>query len=107
MVRSIDVQQVLLQTNSIERVQQVQQQHPNVQQRYFEDRLSRQRKEHQETVNKARDAESLIIGDEKSGQGSDEQSLDGEKGAGGERKAACGDATAEDGDRGRTVDIKV
>jgi hypothetical protein len=107
MVRSVDVQQVLLQTNSVERVQQVQQQHPDVQQRYFEDRLSRQRKEHREKVNKAKEAESLIVGDEKSGRGSDGQSLDGEKGAGGERQEACGDAMFEDGDRGRTVDIKV
>lgn len=107
MVRSVDVQQVLLQINAIERVQQVQQQHPDVQQRYFDDRLSRQRKEQREKVHRAQETELLIISDEKSGGKSGDQSLDSERGAGGEKKAPGGDPMIEDGDRGRTVDIKV
>lgn len=106
MVRSVDVQQVLLQTNSIERVQQVHQQHPDVQQRYFEDRLSKQRKELKEKVKKTHETENPVIRDEKQGQESGERSLNGE-GHNEEKKEEILEQTLPDNDRGRTVDIKV
>jgi hypothetical protein len=40
---SIDRQQSILQSNIMERIQQVQQQHPDMQQRYFENHLSQER----------------------------------------------------------------
>ena len=106
MVRSVDVQQVLLQTNSIERVQQVHQQHPDVQQRYFEDRLSKQRKDLKEKVKETHETENPIIRDEKQGKESGEHSLNGE-GQNEEKKAESFEQTLLDNDRGRTVDIKV
>lgn len=106
MVRSVDVQQVLLQTNSIERVQQVHQQHPDVQQRYFEDRLSRQRKESKEKVAKTHETETPVIGDEKNEKESGEHSLDGD-GKKEKRAEPRPEDAMSDNDRGRTVDIKV
>ncbi|MBN2516009.1 MAG: hypothetical protein JXC33_08250 [Deltaproteobacteria bacterium] len=64
MVRSVDIQQVLLQLNSIERVQQVQQQHPDVQQRYFEDQLSKEKKEVKEKVQQSEELEYVLIREE-------------------------------------------
>ena len=43
MTSSIDRQQSILQSNIMERIQQVQQQHPDMQQRYFENHLSQER----------------------------------------------------------------
>ena len=40
MVRAIDAQQVILQSNMAEKVQQIQQQNPDMQQRYFALQLS-------------------------------------------------------------------
>ena len=64
MVRSVDVQQVILQLNSIERVQQVQQQHPDVQQRYFEDQLSKEKKEVKEKVQQSEELDYVLIREE-------------------------------------------
>ncbi|TFG92075.1 MAG: hypothetical protein E4H15_04510, partial [Syntrophobacterales bacterium] len=64
MVRSIDVHQVLLQTNSVERVQQTQQQHPDVQQRYFEDQLSKEKKNLQKKVTGSESPQELRIKEE-------------------------------------------
>lgn len=64
MVRSVDVQQVILQLNSVERVQQVQQQHADVQQRYFEDQLSKDKKEIKEKVQQSEDLDYVLIREE-------------------------------------------
>ena len=106
MVRSVDVQQVLLQTNSIERVQQVHQQHPDVQQRYFEDQLSKQRKEQKEKVKKTQETETPVIKDEKKEREQGEHFLGGD-GKKEHKEAESTEQTLLDNDRGRTVDIKV
>jgi hypothetical protein len=64
MIRSVDVQQVILQLNSIERVQQVQQQHPDVQQRYFEDQLNKEKKEVKEKVQQSEELDYALIREE-------------------------------------------
>lgn len=59
MVRAIDAQQSILQTHSTEKVQQIQQQHADMQQRYFqlklseEDRLTKERVNHSDETQKA------------------------------------------------------
>lgn len=61
MLRATDIQQILVQSNSIERVQQAQQQHPDMQQRYFSVQLSEERKLLKETVKNTEEAEKSRI----------------------------------------------
>jgi hypothetical protein len=64
MVRSLDVQQIILQSNAVERVQQVQQQHPDLQQRYFSDQLNNEKSLLKEKVKDLEGSERLIIKEE-------------------------------------------
>lgn len=64
MLRAADLQQILIQSNSIERVQQAQQQQSDMQQRYFSVQLSEERKHVKETVKSAEEAEKAKIKDE-------------------------------------------
>jgi hypothetical protein len=61
MVRSLDVQQVLLQSNAVERVQQVQQQQADVQQKYFDGQLAKKKRELREKVKTLEEAERIMI----------------------------------------------
>lgn len=61
MLRATDLQQILIQSNSMERVQQAQQQHPDMQQRYFSVQLSEERKQLKETVKTTEEAEKSRI----------------------------------------------
>jgi hypothetical protein len=54
----------MVRLNSIERVQQVQQQHPDVQQRYFEDQLSKEKKEVKEKVQQSEELDYVLIREE-------------------------------------------
>lgn len=60
MVRAIDLQQSILQTSSTEKIQQIQQQHSDMQQRYIqlhlseEDRLAREKVNHFKETDKAK-----------------------------------------------------
>lgn len=64
MVRSLDVQQIILQSNAVERVQQVQQQHPDLQQRYFADQLNKEKSLLKEKVKDLEESERLMIKEE-------------------------------------------
>jgi hypothetical protein len=64
MLRAADLQQILIQSNSIERVQQAQQQQSDMQQRYFSVQLSEERKHVKETVKSAEEAEKAKIKEE-------------------------------------------
>lgn len=61
MLRAVDLQQVLMQSNSVERVQQVQQQQPDIQQRYFDVQLNEERKLRQEQVKDTEETERARI----------------------------------------------
>ena len=100
MVRSLDVQQVLLQSNAVERVQQVQQQQADVQQKHFEAQLAKEKRELREKVKDTEEAEQLMIrvGDERGNR----EKNPGENSA---KKKKDG-ADAADEPRGK-VDIKV
>lgn len=65
MLRGIDVKQMILQTNSVEKVQQTQQQHPDMQQRYLEIQINEQKKQHKEQVSYSEEAEKARIGQKK------------------------------------------
>jgi hypothetical protein len=60
-LRPVDLQQILTQSNSMERVQQTQQQHPDMQQRYFSVQLSEERKHLKETVKNTEETEKSKI----------------------------------------------
>ncbi|MEA3486375.1 MAG: hypothetical protein U9R20_01835 [Thermodesulfobacteriota bacterium] len=64
MVRSLDVQQVLLQSNAVERVQQVQQHQADTQQRHFEAQLAEKKRELRETVKDPEEAQRLMLREE-------------------------------------------
>ena len=64
MVRSIDVQQVLSQSSAVERVQQVQQQQADIQQRHFEAQLAKEKKELKEKVKDLEESERLMLREE-------------------------------------------
>jgi len=63
MTSSIDRQQSILQSNIMERIQQVQQQHPDMQQRYFENHLSQERIKKLHKVNDYDDMEQIHFRD--------------------------------------------
>ncbi|MBN1828894.1 MAG: hypothetical protein JW884_07090 [Deltaproteobacteria bacterium] len=106
MFRPVDLQINLLQSNSVERVHQVQQQHGDVQQRYFEDQLIREQKRIKETIQQSREAERKTVTDQyerrDSRSGREEQkNLDGKKASEDGREKIPGS------DRADAVDIKV
>ena len=61
MVRSLDVQQIILQSNATERIQQVQQRHPDVQQQYFGDQLDKEKTVLKEKIKNLEESERLMI----------------------------------------------
>jgi type IV secretory pathway VirB4 component len=61
MVRAIDVQQSILQTSSTEKIQQIQQQHADMQQRYFQLKLSEEDRLAQEKIREFEEAEKTKI----------------------------------------------
>jgi len=61
MVRAIDVQQSILQTTSLEKIQQIQQQHADMQQRYYQLKLSEEDRLAQEKVNQFKEADKAKI----------------------------------------------
>ena len=64
MVRGIERQESIIQTNLAERIQQIQQQHPDLQQRYFQIQLSQERRKLLHKVNESADSYKATIGDE-------------------------------------------
>ena len=64
MVRSLDVQQILLQSNAIERVQTIQQQQTEVQQKHFEAQLAEDKRALKEKVKDLEETERLMIREE-------------------------------------------
>jgi len=78
MVTPIDRAQNILQSNATERVQQVQQQHPDMQQRYFEIQLSQERKKMLQKVKESEDMERAKIREEESRKQRKDQQKDNE-----------------------------
>ena len=105
MVKSIGVTQTLLQTNSIERVQQVQQQHPDTQQRYFEIELEQEKRRSKEKLKESEKSKQAFIKDEDPGRGNRHSLFEGSDSrppASGEEKELP--VTAE---TGGAIDVKV
>lgn len=60
---AVDVQQILMQSGTVQKVQQTQQQHPDTEQKYLALQLSEARKLQQEKVNNAEEAERILLRD--------------------------------------------
>ena len=102
MVRAIDAQQVILQSSIAEKVQQIQQQNPDMQQRYFALQLSEQDRLLKEKVNKSEESEKASI---KEKQNREERKKDDKS-----RKESKGILTAEEGEtagEGGHINVKV
>jgi hypothetical protein len=105
MVRAVDIQQVLIQSNSVERVQQAQQQHPDLQQRYLEVQIKEERKISRESVKNTPETEHARI-QEKPEQEKSPRREAGRHQAGKEEKdGGAGDDDPED--RKHLIDIRV
>jgi len=106
MLRPVDLQQILTQSNSMERVQQTQQQHPDMQQRYFSVQLSEERKHLKEAVKNSEETEKSKIKDEEEKERRQKKTKSDAENAGKmEMKQQLGDA--DDAEQGGLIDIKV
>jgi hypothetical protein len=65
MLRAIDMQQVVLQMEQAEKVQRVEQHHPDMQQRYLELQAKEEKKLRQEKVPDTEEASKTVIRDKK------------------------------------------
>lgn len=105
MLRAVDVQQILLQTNPVERIQQTQQQQSDMQQRHFAVEVGLEKKIMEEKVKVADETERSSIKreeEEKKKRHSKSSTSDHEHPA----EAAGKDAT-DDKPQGRLIDVKV
>lgn len=106
MLRSVDIQQILMQSNSVERVQQVQQQSADMQQRYFGVQLTEERKQAKEKINDSEEASKVKIGKEEKerqpNEGKKKNIIDGKS-----QEATEKEATMMDSEKGGRIDIRV
>lgn len=94
MLRAIDAQQIIAQITQAEKVQQVQQQHPEMQQRYFEARLSEENRLMQKKIKDAEETRKAIVTDREQRKGKEEHFQGREKkdmqGEGKQKEPQCG-----------------
>ena len=103
MLRAIDIQHVLVQSNSAERVQQAQQQHPDQQQRYLDVQVKEEKKLSKETVKDAENADHARVQEKEEQERSQHH-------AGGQQKHEKSDPEKkdpEDDEHGGIIDIRV
>jgi hypothetical protein len=101
MVSPIDRQQSILQSNITERVQHTQQQHPDMQQRYFEIQLGQERKKLMHKVKDSQEAEHIKLKEDERRKHHQEQQKQDE----GQTQDMPG-ALSDEPDQGSHVDIK-
>jgi len=103
MVRAIDAQQSIIQMHPAEKVQQIQQQHGDMQQRYFQIELSEQDRIFREKVKQSEESERAIIREKEEQkdkrQGKDKQNR--------ETAGLLSSEESESADEGGHINIKV
>jgi hypothetical protein len=107
MLRAVDLQQILTQSNSVERVQQAQQQHSDMQQRYFSVQLSEERRHLKETVKNSEEAEKSKIKSEQEKERHQKKAKAEEEGIGKSEVKQDSSDPAVDVEHGGLIDIKV
>jgi hypothetical protein len=103
MVRAIDAQQSIIQMHPAEKVQQIQQQHGDMQQRYFQMQLSEEDRILREKIKQSEEAEKTIIREK-------EEQKDKRQGKDKQNKETAGLICAEEAesaDEGGHINIKV
>lgn len=104
-MRSVDVQQLFLQSTAVEKVQQLQHQHPEMQQKYLAMQLTEERRLSQEQVAHAEETERVMLRDREERrrrrQAEAEQHPPQESGS---REEAAG---ADPDEQGEHIDIRV
>jgi hypothetical protein len=103
MVRPIDVQQIVLQTNPVEKIQQVQQRFPEMQQQYLERQAELQKQTQMSQVQEKRKPEEVRINPDEQRRGAQEGKRERFPRREAEKNQADGDSTLT----GTKVDIKV
>ncbi|HET56923.1 MAG TPA: hypothetical protein ENN35_00590 [Deltaproteobacteria bacterium] len=109
MLRSVHLPQGLLQANMVERIQQAQQQHPDMQQRYFEIALAKEKKRAEETVLDSEKAEKEhLVGREDETREEKKRSFDGRnEGRDAGDESVTGGEAADGDDTRHAIDVKV
>lgn len=109
MLRSVHLPQGLLQANMVERIQQTQQQHPDMQQRYFEIALAKEKKRAEETVPDSEKAEKEHpVGREDKTREERKRSFDGrDDGRAAGHEGVAGGEPADGDETGHAIDVKV
>ncbi|OPY90874.1 MAG: hypothetical protein A4E73_02279 [Syntrophaceae bacterium PtaU1.Bin231] len=103
MVRAVDMQQVLLQSHTSEKVQQTLQQHPDRQQRYFELHLQEEKKLLKEKVQDPEEVERAIIHEREERDGRRDAREDNP----GEQQETDRPAAVEEGEEGHHINIRI
>ncbi len=108
MMRSVDIKQVVVQSNPMERVQQTQQQHPEMQQRYLDIQLGEEKKLGKESVHLSEESEQSRRREKGKGKGErgEHDGRDGDPGPGREPEAAAPEDQADGSGTGH-IDIRV
>jgi hypothetical protein len=101
MVSPVDRQQSILQSNITERVQQTQQQHPDMQQRYFEIQLGQERKKMLHKVKDSEEADRIQLRQDESRK----QQQDNQKNDEDQPRDMSG-ILSDDPDQGSHIDIQ-
>jgi hypothetical protein len=101
MVRAIDAQQVILQSSTAEKIQQIQQQNPDMQQRYFALHLSEQDRVLKGKIKKSEESEKAAIKEKEEHEGGRKTKEQHSR----ENPVACEDGELEG--EGENIDIKV
>jgi hypothetical protein len=104
MVRAVDMQQVLLQSHTSEKVQQTLQQHPDRQQRYFELHLQEEKKLLKEKIKDSEEVERVAIRERREREGHRDAREDDAEGKSRTEPPA---AAAEEDEEGRHINIRV
>jgi hypothetical protein len=107
MVRPIEQRESVLQSNIVERIQQVQQRHPDVQQRHFEMQLSQEHRKRMQQVGQAEEKEAVRFQEEakREQNGSAKRHSAAPPPAGEEEGEGAGEPSGQEG-QGR-IDIKI
>jgi len=101
MVSPIDRQQSILQSNITERVQQAQQQHPDMQQRYFDIQLGQERKKMLHKVKDSEEADRIQLREDESRKHQHDKQKKDE-----EQPRDISGRLSDDPDQGSHIDIK-
>ena len=96
MVKGIDAQHLVTQTYVAERVQQVHQRQADIQQQYFEQQLTEERRKLQEKIRHAEDAEKMKLQERKDPKSRDEKS----------KREANDNDVPDDDEEGHLIDLK-